>query len=826
MLDDRETKVETLQWVLAALPIPTVLIDATDAVRAVNHAYAVLWNEAPEPLIGRSLFDVHGGCLDLPAIRRGLVELEARWAEPQQIPLDISIPQQERRHLSCLLRPIDDRDLPGWRLLTFEQRTEVRRLEESLVRAEARIQTLLASAVDAIVIINRGGAIKAFNPAAERLFGYSAEEVLGENVRILMPLPYKDEHDSYLQRYLSTGQKRVIGIGREVTGLRRDGTTFPMELSISEIFDGEEPLFVGTVRDITKSRRAEEALRDSEARSRAILSTAVDAIITIDEAGAIKSLNPAAQKLFGYSYHEMIGENVRMLMPSPFHDEHDKYLSSYLLTGVRKVIGIGREVVGRRKDGTTFPLELSVSEFQQGRRRYFTGIVRDVTDRKRYENRLRSSIREAEDSQTLLRIQANELAQQAEQLRLAQQAADAANEAKSEFLANMSHEIRAPLTAILGFAEQLEDSVQDVQQAADAATIRRNGEHLLAVINDILDLSRIEAGEFPIESLSTSPFQIADDVVSLMRVRATAKGLLLTLKCLEPIPAEITTDPTRLRQILMNLVSNAIKFTDRGGVTITLAFSPNSADSRLMFQITDTGIGIPLHLQQRLFKPFSQADSSVTRRYGGSGLGLALSRRLTEFLGGRISFESREHFGSKFLLELPVQPTELQTLVLPEESLYAGPSGTPPDDPASVPLIARVLVVEDGADNRKYLGVCLLRAGADVEFAESGADAVRLSLEALKARPFDVVLMDMQMPDIDGYSATRTLRERGYSRPIIALTAHAMSGDRERCLEAGCSDYATKPIKQRQLVELVRRAVERTSSIRDVPAVAPASGFA
>ena len=790
---------------LDAMPIAVVLLNELHQIVNVNLQYREQFEVSVSELVGKNFFEIHEGTWNATALRSMFDDSEWNHSFVRHVQLEVNYRGNTRKNYDVSHSLVPTRNGSSLRLVTINDTTPTKKLETILKRSEARTQTLLNSAVDAIVIINTRGSIKSFNPAAERLFGYSAEEVLGVNVRVLMPSPYKDEHDNYLQRYLSTREKRVIGIGREVVGQRKDGATFPMELSISEISDGEEQMFVGTVRDVTKAKRTEEALKDSEARGRAILSTAVDAIVTIDENGLIKSLNPAAQKMFGYTFHEMIGENVKMLMPSPYRDEHDGYLQNYKTSGIPRVIGLGREAVGRRRDGSTFPMELSVSEVRQGDRRYFTGIVRDITDRKRYEDKLRSVASEAGESELRVKAQAAELAVQAEQLRKAQSSADAANQAKSDFLANMSHEIRTPMTAILGYSDELMYSLEGKPEAELVEIIKRNGEHLLEIINDILDISKIESGYFEIEQEPCNPCQIVAEVESLLRVRAHQKGIGLSVEYLGAIPKRIISSPIRLRQVLVNLVGNAIKFTNQGQVRILMQLvkSPKG-EMRLRVQIVDTGVGIPSEHLGRLFKPFSQADSSVARKFGGTGLGLALSNRLAGLMGGEIKVESVVGKGSTFTLELPTGEIDFQQMNQNPDDAEdeRKQKGLTPE--AGTQLVCRILLAEDGCDNRRLIMFILKKYGVEVDFAENGQQAVEMATCASEMEsPYDVILMDMQMPVMDGYEATRQLREKGYRYPIIALTAHAMAGDREKCLAAGCDDYDTKPIDRNRLMEII-----------------------
>jgi signal transduction histidine kinase/CheY-like chemotaxis protein len=405
-------------------------------------------------------------------------------------------------------------------------------------------------------------------------------------------------------------------------------------------------------------------------------------------------------------------------------------------------------------------------------------------------------------------------AESAAELRTAMQTAETANRAKSEFLANMSHEIRTPMTAIMGYAELLRDNALHADDAAAAETIRRNGEHLLEIINGILDLSKIEAGKLPLDRAACSPAAIVANVVSLMRVRADAKKLPLTVRCLGPIPETIHTDALRLRQILFNLLGNAIKFTESGGVQLLVRLAqPAAAPPVLQFQVVDTGIGMNPGQVAALFQPFSQGDAAVNRRFGGTGLGLAISRRLAEMLGGTIAVESAPSQGSTFTLSIDPGPLDAVPMLEHPGEAVSGIAAVQSCPPVGRRLPdCRILLAEDGPDNQRLIAFLLSKAGAVVSVAENGQLALEQALDAVEeGRPFDVILMDMQMPLLDGYQATRQLRARGYSRPIIALTAHAMAEDRQKCLDAGCNDYLSKPVDRNALLDIVARHVEQSA---------------
>jgi signal transduction histidine kinase/ActR/RegA family two-component response regulator len=436
----------------------------------------------------------------------------------------------------------------------------------------------------------------------------------------------------------------------------------------------------------------------------------------------------------------------------------------------------------------------------------------EVEECERVEAQQQQLISELAVAQAQLEEQAIALEFQNRSLQEANVRADAANLAKSHFLANMSHEIRTPMTAILGFADLLREECHDRPQAVRSLeVICRNGEHLLEVINDVLDLSKIESGRMLVEKIECSPADVVAEVHSLLQLRAGEKGLTFETQISPDLPMQIRTDPTRLRQILLNLASNAIKFTFRGQVVLSASPAPGSR--AIEFTVRDTGIGLSDDQVAGLFKPFTQADATTTRNFGGTGLGLTISQRLSRLLGGALSVESALGVGSVFRLllagdRLMIEP-EQQPLAEPTASMPAVASGeATPAKPGALPAGCRVLLAEDGPDNQRLFSLILRRAGALVTVVENGRAAVDAAMTALHSgRPFQVVLMDMQMPQLDGYEATRLLRSRGYKLPIVALTAHAMRAEQDKCRAAGCDEFAAKPIHKDELLALVKRYV-------------------
>ncbi len=391
----------------------------------------------------------------------------------------------------------------------------------------------------------------------------------------------------------------------------------------------------------------------------------------------------------------------------------------------------------------------------------------------------------------------------------------AASRAKSEFLANMSHEIRTPMTAILGYTEILNESISDPQARESIEIIQRNGSHLLDLINDILDLSKIEAREMKAEMISCSPRDMLRDIDMVMRNRAAQKNLTFETSIDPSIPDLISTDPTRLKQILINLVSNAIKFTQEGTVRLSACVLKDTSRPTLEFTISDTGIGMTSEQISRLFKPFTQADTSTTRKFGGTGLGLCISKRLAEMLGGTILVESTQGEGSTFRVQVTLMascdvfdlnaaaPTENcsgSTVILPTFT------GTP-----DKPLIGqRILLAEDGHDNQRLISFLLKKAGAEVSIVENGQEAI--DLMSSECSSFDFIIMDMQMPVLDGYKAASALRAMGITQPILALTAHAMSDDEQKCLSAGCDAYLTKPIHRQKFLKSITKLLNRSKN--------------
>ncbi len=475
--------------------------------------------------------------------------------------------------------------------------------------------------------------------------------------------------------------------------------------------------------------------------------------------------NQGAKSNIGYSMRELRELTPYDIKPGVSAEQFEEMLAP-LRAGASSTIRITTKHA--RKDGSLYPVEGTVHESTFEGRPAFVAVMLNVTERHRIEEELRESKNKAV----------------------------AADIAKSQFLANMSHEIRTPLNGVIGFTDLLIKEgakLTDSERLEHLASVRSSGKHLLSLINNILDLSKIESGKLELECIEYSPQAIMAETISLLRVTAAEKGLWLKNEWVGLLPKTIRTDPTRLRQLLVNLIGNAIKFTDKGGVRLVSRMEKQGEQNLLRIDVIDTGVGIAADKLDAIFDPFSQADNSITRQFGGTGLGLTISRRLAKALGGGLTIESELGVGSTFTIRIDVGPLDgIALLKLSNADGIANSETTKKSETAAVVLPpARILIVEDGEINQRLFVALLQCAGVEqVDIAENGEIGVQRANE----NTYDLILMDMQMPVMDGYTAASELRRQGHCMPIVALTAHAMKGDRKKCTDAGCTDYLPKPI--------------------------------
>jgi two-component system sensor kinase FixL len=489
-------------------------------------------------------------------------------------------------------------------------------------KISARLETILDTVVDGIIIIDSAGIIQTYNKACERIFGYTAAEAIGQNVKMLMPSPDRERHDGYIANYLRTGRAKIIGIGREVVGQRKDGTTFPMELAIGQIREDEDHAFVGLVRDISAPKRAVADLHERELRLRSILDTAPDAIVVIDETGIIESFSSAAVRLFGYTAEEIVGQNVSVLMPSPYRDEHDNYLRRYLETGERRIIGIGRIVVGQRKDGTTFPMELAIGEVRLQQRRLFTGFIRDLTERQHAERRLQE---------------------------LQAQLAHVSRASAMTVMASaFAHELGQPLGAAMNYLNAVRRMIGDscAPNAARmlegttraAAEVARAGD-IIHRIRDLIQRGRTERSWEHIGKL-------VEESAGLALVGAAEKGVRIWFN-IDSDLAPALVDRMQIQQVVTNLIRNAVEaMTDSTQRELTISAVALSGGG-VQVAVGDTGPGIAPEIAERMFTPFTTTKSS------GMGVGLSICRSIINAHGGELQVHSSPGSGATFRFTLP-----------------------------------------------------------------------------------------------------------------------------------------------------------------------------
>lgn len=538
-------------------------------------------------------------------------------------------------------------------------------------------------------------------------------------------------------------------------------------------------------------------------------------VVMLREDLVIDGWNAAVANWSGVAASDAVGKNLQGLFP-----ELD---AKSLRLRMRKVIEYGQSVVlSDEMEHQVLPLHTSngrpllhrivISSAPDDPRRVLL-VIEDITTSIDQLTELREERQRLQASERSLRVYGEELHKSNAALVEARRNAEDANAAKSQFVANMSHEIRTPLTAVKGFAEILLDHSESDFARDAAERVVRNGELLIAIVNDVLDLSKIESGSLTLKCETGSPQKIVEDVRRTFSQHADKKGIELSVHIADDAPDAYLADSTRLFQILNNLIGNALKFTEAGAVRVQVDGVRETDGHRMVrFEVSDTGVGIDPAKLETIFEPFTQADTSTQRRYGGTGLGLAICQKLTDQMGGSLTVASEPGVGSTFTLLMPAgEAASRQDAAAHPDSADNKASDTP------LSLSGRrILVAEDGPDNQRLIEYLLLKAGAELLFVENGQLAIEAILGQEKDSAFDAVILDMQMPVMDGYTAALKLRDAGVTLPIIALTANAMMGDRDKALEAGCSDYLTKPIEPSQLIGLLQKLIGTESEALSV----------
>jgi protein-histidine pros-kinase len=623
-------------------------------------------------------------------------------------------------------------------------------------------RTVLEAVPDAMLVVDEDGRIVLVNDEAERIFGYDRADIVDRCVDLLVPDAARRTHAAHRAHYRAHPATRRMGAGLPLEGRRQDGTTFPAEISLSSLATGAGRLVFAAVRDVT-------GLRQAEARFRGLLEAAPDAMVMVDAGGLVTMVNGQAESLFGWGRDELLGQTVEMLVPDSVRDVQRRHRDGCFADPAGGPMGGGLELEGRRKDGTTFPAEISLSAFETEGGLVVSASVRDATARKAAEHEARAAREEAER----------------------------ANRAKSEFLSRMSHELRTPLNAILGFAQLLEYNHPRPDQAEQLEYILKGGRHLLGLIDEVLDISRIEAGHLALAVEAVTVADVVRETIDLVMPLAMAHQVSFRVDPDAPADAAVLADRQRLKQVMLNLASNAVKYNRVGGEVRISWCAEGAGDVRV--QVHDTGIGIRPELMDRLFQPFERLDQGGSG-IGGTGLGLALSRGLAQGMDGRMGAESRHRQGSTFWVQL--RATDAVPAGAGAGAERAAPQVTGPPRPAG----RRILYVEDNLSNLRLVE-SILRQRPGIELVPTLQGS--MALELARRHDPDLVLLDLHLPDLTGEEVFDRLRSDPATAaiPIVVVSADALPARVEALLARGAFGYVTKPLDVARFLEIIDRAL-------------------
>ncbi|MEP0940375.1 MAG: PAS domain S-box protein [Rhizobiaceae bacterium] len=649
---------------------------------------------------------------------------------------------------------------------------ELAAAKSSAEHIAARFGAVIHSTTDGIVVVDQYGVIEQVNPALEQMFDHASKDLIGNSVACLMGPENAVKLANDIGNFLEDGVSQLVGRPFESEGMTRQGQLFPIELSISDFKVGDQQHFTGIIRDISSRHRGLENERAALARYQDVVTSALDAIVVINDEGTIVEFNPAAEEIFGFKHNDVVGKELaQTIVPNQHRGAHRKGMEHYLETGEGPVLNQRIEIDAVTADDRSIMIELAIKETMGPEGRLFFGYMRDITDKKAAETAL---------------VEAKERA-------------EVANRAKASFLAMMSHEIRTPLNGVLGVLTLLSDNVKKPDNVRAIKTARRSGKALLAIINDILDFSKLEAGKLDLEPGSFHTDILLDSIASLVRAQGQQKRLDLDFIVDDNVPDVLHGDQDRIRQVLLNLVWNALKFTDTGHVHVNLVNVGTTENVRIRFNIEDTGIGVPDDRVDELFTEFATIDASYARKFGGTGLGLSICKALTKAMEGEIGYIKNKYDGSTFWFELPLEVGD-PAKVVEEESLESAQKLLVGMDNV------RILLAEDNVTNQLVVGTMLERLGCAVDTVGNGQEAV----DSILSRRYDAILMDVSMPDMDGIEATniiRTLDSDASNVPIIALTAYALDEDRQKVLAAGMDDFVSKPVSRIELARVLARQI-------------------
>ena len=667
----------------------------------------------------------------------------------------------QRQELKALL---DDKDKINKQL--SKTILELQKSQQKLKDSKELFKGITSVANESIILLSRTGIIKFWNKASEKIFGYEKKEIINKDINNL--LVHNEGYQKFkiaFEKFQVEGTNKLIGKCSELLAIDKFNKQFTINISFSSLKLKEELNILCIIRDISEQKESNEKIQISEQKYRTIFSQANDAIFIMDSDFFI-DCNDKTLVMFGCKREEIIGKQPQIFSPEK---QPNGGLSLNMVKERIDAVLNGESQFfywkHQKLDGTPFDAEISLKLIETNQNKYILAIVRDITERKKYEEELKSARDKAED----------------------------ATKSKSAFLANMSHEIRTPMNGIIGTANLMKQTELDKHQKELVNIIDYSANNLLTIINDILDISKIESGQIELENIDFSLHNVVNESIKLLYLKAQQKGVELKLELANDIPIYAKGDPVRLKQILINLLNNAIKFTNKGFVKLLVEkIADESNYHHLIFKIIDTGIGISPEGQKKLFKEFSQADTTITRKYGGTGLGLMISKRLSEMMDGKIGLESKTGKGSTFWFTIKIQEGKVPPYELDK---------TDSKEQTSVGKQLSILLAEDNLVNQQVAIFVLRQLGHKIEVAENG----KLALEKFNNNKYDVILMDVQMPEMDGIEATINIRKiekknnvkKGIK--IIAMTANAMKEDAEECYRAGMDGYISKPFKPVEL---------------------------
>lgn len=639
-------------------------------------------------------------------------------------------------------------------------------LFQNLLKSESRLRAIIETAADAIVMINTKGIVLEFNNTAERMFGWKAKEIIGKNVKILMPDPFQRDHNNYLANYLKTGDAKIIGVGRETVAVRKDGTTFPIRLAIGHTKLPQDDIFVGLISDISERVIIENALKENEEQLKSFIQNIPGVVYRclVDEHWTSVFMSDAILTLSGYPAEDFLEPNRKRSFSEIIHPEDRSHVANLIQNAVdtSDTFVLNYRII-QKSGEIRWVLEYGGLVFDEEKKvKYLDGVILDNTDRRMIEEALIESKEKAEMAAIT----------------------------KTTFLANMSHEIRTPMNAIIGFTEILLSGELSGNQKSHLETVKHSAKSLLRLLNDVLNSAKLDRGAVELETIDFSLHSLVDQVCSAMGIEAKRKGLEFHSELSSELEDYYKGDSLRIRQILTNLLGNAIKFTKEGSIKLNIF----KKDRDVVFHIQDTGIGIAEDRLEKIFDPFTQADVSMSRKFGGTGLGTTISKQLVELMKGKIWVQSKLGIGSDFYFSIPLEKG-IPVFELNEKIQLDLPS-------------SKVLIVDDVKQNVELIQLLMATNGHKVEIARNGKEALELFLN----KPFDLILMDIQMPEMDGLEATRQIRIHEKNRssvrtPIIALSASVFDEDKISAKDAGMDGFVSKPIELQDLFSEIKKAL-------------------